>query len=120
MPIPSPRSKAGRKTDAHTQYIRDLLDQAITAKHWQNLFRALKKRARQGDIRAAHLLIAYRFGSPFADPPEPPEKEIRTIEARSESVALEVLPGGIKIPVDPVTFERYPDVQYPDTDAPES
>lgn len=78
MPRGGYRSGAGRKSNAEIKNVRSILEHVITEQDWQALARDLFDRARRGDMRAAQLLLFYRFGDPFAVVPS--EDEIKPIQ----------------------------------------
>lgn len=81
MPRGGSRPGAGRKSNAEIQQIRKMLDLAITEDDWRALAHDLLARARKGDLRAAQILLHYRFGDPFAIVPSSEEVHpIRIIE----------------------------------------
>lgn len=71
------RLGAGRKSNAEIKNLRSVLENVITEQDWRALARDLYTRARKGDMRAAQLLLSYRFGDPFAIVPT--EDEIKPI-----------------------------------------
>lgn len=70
------RVGAGRKSNTEIRLAREILDTFITDADWQGIFAALVKAAKEADVRAAQLLLAYRFGLPTqnisADEEAPP------------------------------------------------
>lgn len=64
------RSGSGRKSNAEIKTIRALLDQSIDQARWRALVDKIWGRALRGDIRAAQLLLSYRYGDPYAAEPE--------------------------------------------------
>lgn len=76
------RPGAGRKSNAEIKTMRALIDKSVTEKQWQELIRGLWRLAREGNLRAAQLLISYRFGEPDAAPDPDELKPISIIEVR--------------------------------------
>lgn len=62
------RPGSGRKSNAAIASMRRLIDSTITEPQWQELMRELMRRAQKGNLRAAQLLLAYRFGTPTEAP----------------------------------------------------
>ena len=60
------RPGAGRKSDGYWQRVNDLLGQTVLPSDWQSIIYSLVQRAREGDIRAAQLLLTYHFGDSSA------------------------------------------------------
>lgn len=58
------RPGAGRKSNAEKLGIVALLDQCWTVESRQKVIDKLIERAEMGDLEAAKLLFAYRFGKP--------------------------------------------------------
>lgn len=67
MPRGGYRAGSGRKSNAEIKTMRKVMDTVVTTDQWQDLVRNLYARAKKGDIRAAQLLISYRFGDPYAE-----------------------------------------------------
>ena len=80
MPRGGSRPGAGRKTNAEIKAVRTILDQTMTPEQWNHLFRRLREFAFKGNIRAAQLLLTYRFGDPNAEPAEPPPPPIKIFQ----------------------------------------
>lgn len=64
MPRGGARPGAGRKSKTEIQAIRNIIDDNIDAAQWDELFGRLREFALKGNMRAAQLLLAYRFGQP--------------------------------------------------------
>lgn len=62
MPRGGRRPGAGRKSNAELQTVRNILDQVISQDRWEQLFQTLYAHARKGNMRAAEILISYRYG----------------------------------------------------------
>ena len=58
------RPGAGRKSDAEVKRMSELLKDCFTQRDWQNLMRALMRKACRGNAQAAQLLLRYGFGNP--------------------------------------------------------
>jgi hypothetical protein len=76
MPRGGKRPGAGRKTNAELEAVHNFMDQNFDDGDWLALFKRLYELALGGSMRAADLLLTYRFGNPYADLPDPEEKEI--------------------------------------------
>ncbi len=117
MPHGGHRPGSGRKTNAQINNVRSMLGDAMTDDQWKHLFRRLHELALDGNMRAAALLLNYRFGDPRADPEQAPAPpiHIRPIPARlSERRAPRDPDAG---PVPFVTFEPYNPADDADADA---
>ena len=55
------KGKSGRKSNKELAQARELIDKAVTRRQWLAIFKRL---ASSKDVRAAQLLMAYRFGLP--------------------------------------------------------
>lgn len=58
------RPGAGRKSDADIQKARHLIDQAVSDADWVSIFQSLAIVAIEGNVKAAELLMRYKFGQP--------------------------------------------------------
>jgi hypothetical protein len=56
------RAGAGRKPDPLKALLQELLDKAVDAEAWGEIFKVLACRAQAGDIKAAGMLLDRKFG----------------------------------------------------------
>ncbi len=68
------KGRSGRRSDAERAHCRSLIDKAVTDQDWQNIFRQLAERAKEGSAAHAKLLLAYMYGVP-ALPPDDTDAE---------------------------------------------
>lgn len=81
MPRGGRRAGAGRKSNTEIKTMRLAMDTVFSTDQWHDLLRGIYSRAKNGDMRAAEILISYRFGNPYAEPPTDHEiKPIHLIE----------------------------------------
>jgi hypothetical protein len=118
MPHGGSRPGSGRKSNAELKSIRSAVDEIITPQQWRELVQRLFERSRNGDMRALQILLTYRFGDPYAEPPKEDEEiePIRFIVFESPhqpSYPFEKIHHSdgntYYIPVNPKTLERLPE-----------
>ena len=56
------KGRTGRKPNAEVKQLRTQLDEAISPSDWLDIWRAVGKAAKKGNIPAVKLLVEYRFG----------------------------------------------------------
>lgn len=63
------RPSVRRKSNAEIKELHSLLDKEVTNEDWREQIRSLYRQAKDGNVRALQLLLAYRFGDPNAQVP---------------------------------------------------
>ncbi len=64
MPWGGRRANAGRKTDKEREEVEALIDGAVGEDKWRAIIGKLADLAEAGNVKAAELLLSFRFGRP--------------------------------------------------------
>ena len=68
--------------------VRELIDSVVTDKDWQAIFSKMTEKARDGDDRAAKLLLEYGFGKPAQEITTPENRPIQMSHMHTASETL--------------------------------